>query len=169
MREAAMMRSGRRALVVWSQSGLPGRDARPRLTRVRRVRRFLRTGVLLTVLRLTPVARAVLGRWRILLPGAVLTVAGLILRDGLASIVLLPGLVLLFAAPLVPARAPAERTWRLELERELALCSTPAHLRDLEAVLDRYPDDVTGELRDILARQRLAARDGRFPAIGSRY
>ena len=161
-----MVRSGRRALVVWSQSGLPGRGARPRLTRVRRVRRLLRTGVLLTVLGLTPVARAVLGRWRILLPGTVLTVAGLVLRDGLASILLLPGLLLLFAAPLVPARAAAECTWRSELERELAVCSTPAQLRDLEAVLDRYPDDVTVELRDILTRQRLAARDVRFPAIG---
>ena len=161
-----MMRSGRRAVVVWSQSGLPGRDARPRLTRVRRVRRLLRTGVLLDRPRPDPGGPGRTGRWRILLPGTVLTVAGLVLRDSLASILLLPGLVLLFAAPLVPARAAAERTWRSELERELAVCSTPAQLRDLEAVLDRYPDDVTVELRDILARQRLAARDVRFPAIG---
>jgi hypothetical protein len=161
-----MMRSHRRAPLAWSQSGRPWRDARPRLTRARRVRRFLRTATLLTVLGLTPVARAAAGRWRVLLPGMVLTVAGVVLHDGLASIVLLPGLVLLFSAPLVPARFGAERTRRSELAREVAVYSTPAQLRELETILDRYPDDVTLELRDILARQRLAARDGRFPARG---
>ena len=34
------------------------------------------------------------------------------------------------------------------------------------AILDRYPDDVTRELRDILARQAMTSYDGRFPAIG---
>jgi hypothetical protein len=162
-----MMRSRRRALVVWSHSsGLPARDLRPRLTLIRRARWLLRTGALLTVIRLTPLARAVLGRWRILLPGTVLTVAGVVLRGGPASCVLLPGLVLLFYAPMLPARSRAECTPRSKLERELTAHSTPAHRRDLEAILDRYPDDVTLELRDILGRQRLATRDDRFPAIG---
>ena len=51
------------------------------------------------------------------------------------------------------------------LERELAGYSTPADRSDLEAILDRYPDDVTRELRDILASQAMTADDDRFPAI----
>ena len=43
------------------------------------------------------------------------------------------------------------------LERELAAYGTPAQRCDLEATFDRYPDDATGELRDILARQAAAA------------
>jgi hypothetical protein len=153
--------------MVWSHSsGLPARGARPRVTRVRRARRLLRTGVLLTIIGLTPLVRAVAGRWRILLPGTVLTVAGVLLRGGPAASVLRPGLVLLFAAPLLPARSRADRTPRSELERELAGYCSPAHRHDLEAALDRYPDDVTLELRDILSRQQLAVRDGRFPVIG---
>ena len=38
--------------------------------------------------------------------------------------------------------------------------------RDLEAILDRYPDGITRELRDILARQATAAGSGGIP--GSR-
>jgi hypothetical protein len=160
-----MMRSHRRTLVVWSQSsGPPVRGPGPRLTWRRRTRRSLRIGVLLTIIGLTPVARAVLGRWRILLPAAVLTAAGVLLRSGQASIVLLPGLVLFFWAPLVPARVRADRTRPSKLERELAACSTTAHRHDLEAILDRYPDDVTLELRDILARQHLVG--GGFPVSG---
>jgi len=167
VQEVAMMRSHRRTLVVWSQSsGPPAREPRPRLTWRRRARRRLRIGVLLTIIGLTPVARAVLGRWRILLPATVLTVAGVMLRSGQASIVLVPGLVLFFWAPLVPARFKADRTRPSELERELTGYCTTAHRHDLEAMLDRYPDDVTLELRDILARQHLAVPDHRFPATG---
>ena len=60
----------------------------------------------------------------------------------------------------------ANRGRRSRLERELAGYSTPAERADLEAILDRYPDDVTRDLRDILARQARTAYDDRFPAIG---
>jgi hypothetical protein len=40
--------------------------------------------------------------------------------------------------------------------RELAAYSTSAQRRDLEAALDRYPDGVTGEIREILASQGTA-------------
>ena len=55
---------------------------------------------------------------------------------------------------------------RRELERELAAYSTPAQRYDLEATFDRYPDSITYELRDILARQASAAFDSRLPAAG---
>jgi hypothetical protein len=69
-----------------------------------------------------------------------------------------------------PARAMQTR-WRTrerrsELARELAAYSTPAQRCDLEATLDRYPDDVTYELRDILASQAMAAYDNRIPGAG---
>ena len=162
-----VLRVRRRNLVVWRRSAVPpGPAAAPRLTRARRIRRLLRTGALLTVVGLTPLARALAGRWRILLPGAVLTVTGIMLRGGPAGVVLLPGLLLLFSAPLVPARPQADRIRRSALARELAGYSTPAQRRDLEAILNRYPDDMTRELRDILAGQRRAARTHQFPAIG---
>ncbi len=47
----------------------------------------------------------------------------------------------------------ANRARRRALERELADYVSPADRADLEAVLDRYPDGVTQELRDILAFQ----------------
>jgi hypothetical protein len=55
---------------------------------------------------------------------------------------------------------------RCALERELAQYSTPAQRCDLAATFDRYPDSVTYELRDILARQASAAFDNRLPAAG---
>jgi hypothetical protein len=96
----------------------------------------------------------------------VLTVVGVMLRNGAGGAVLLPGLLLLLSAPLVPASPKAPRRRRHELERELAAYSTPSQRRDLEATLDRYPDSVTYELRDILASQAVAARNSRFPAVG---
>jgi hypothetical protein len=57
---------------------------------------------------------------------------------------------------------------RRELERELAACSTPAQRRDLEATLDRYPDGVAGELRDILATQGTVRRRTMIPGGGTR-
>jgi hypothetical protein len=155
------LRPRRRNLVVWRQSAGPaGRHADPRSarpTRARRIRRLIRTGALLAITGLMPLARGVQARWRFLLPGTVLTVVGVVLRGSAASIVLLPGLVLLLSAPLMPARSP-DRTRRSELERELAVYSTPAQRRDLEATLDRYPDEVTSELREILASQAVARR-----------
>jgi hypothetical protein len=57
---------------------------------------------------------------------------------------------------------------RSELARELATYSTPAQRSDLEAILDRYPDDLTYELRDILTSQAMAAGSNRYPAAGRR-
>jgi hypothetical protein len=75
------------------------------------------------------------------------------------------------AARILVARAQATsrraaRKRRTELERELAGYATAADRRDLEAVLDRYPDGATHELRSILARQYMTSQKMRFPAIG---
>ena len=164
------LRRHRRNLVVWSQSAGPvGRYGAPRFTRparTRRIRRCLRTGVLLTVLGLMPLAIGVRARWRQVLPGVVLTVVGVIYRADPVGVVLLPGLLLLFSAPLFPATSKMDRTRRSELERELAGYATPAQRRDVEAMLDRYPDDMTNELRVILARQAMAAYSNRIPGAG---
>jgi len=157
------LRRQRRDLVVWSQScgsAEPRRLTRP--TRGRRIRRWIRIGMLLTVVGLLPLASAVRARWRPLLAGTALTVAGVIMRGSTpGSLVLLPGLMLLLCAPLIPGTPEADRLRRLELERELAVYTTSAQRHDLEATLDQYPDDVTSELRDILAGQ---ARVGYRPA-----
>jgi hypothetical protein len=158
----------RRNLVVWSQAAGPaGRCRAPRITRRPRtrgrIRRWIRTSVLLTVIGLMRLARAVRDRWRPVLAGTVLTVAGFVLRGGPASVILVPGLLLLLSAPLVEASPKADRARRSALERELAGCSSPAQRRDLEAILDRYPDDVTRELRDILTRQTMAGRPTGIP------
>ncbi|HEY5117379.1 MAG TPA: hypothetical protein VIJ00_17795 [Nakamurella sp.] len=50
--------------------------------------------------------------------------------------------------------ANAER--RRVLEREMAGYASESDRCDFEAILDRYPDAVTEEMRDILTRQRLA-------------
>jgi hypothetical protein len=155
----------RRDLVVWSQSGRAYRALRgTRPARTRRIRRAIRLGMLLTLRGLLPLARGVRARWRPLLAGTALTVTGVILRGSpTGSIVLLPGLVLLLSAPLLPG-SPERRS---ELERELAVYSTSAQRHDLEATLDQYPDDVTRELREILAGQVIAADKGhRYQAFG---
>ena len=155
----------RQNLVVWSQSG--GMDQASRVTRrarARRIRRWVRIGMLLTVLHLLPLVRAVRARWKPLLAGTVLTVAGLIVRgSGPGSALLLPGLMLLVSAPLLPGTPSAERT---ELERELAGYWTNAQRHDLEAMLDRYPDDVTREVREILSGPTAAPYDDRYRAVG---
>jgi hypothetical protein len=85
-----------------------------------------------------------------------------------AGIVLIPGFLLLWHAVMIPADSDADRQRRTRLERELAAYSTPAQRFDLEATLDRYPDGITLEMRDILARQAMAARDNRIPGAGWR-
>ena len=163
------LRSHRRSLVVWRQSdGAAGPAGAPPRPRPKRIRRRLRIAVLLTIVGLLPVARAARARWRPLLAGVVLTVAGLVLRSSPAGVVLLPGLLFLLSVPLIPGTPQEDRTRRSELERELAVYSTPAQRRDLEAMFDRYPDGMTYELRDILARQATAADSGRIPG-GRRY
>jgi hypothetical protein len=57
----------------------------------------------------------------------------------------------------VTAEQHADAVGHVVGERELAAYATPAHRRDLETTLDRYPDGITCELRDILARQASAA------------
>jgi len=96
----------------------------------------------------------------------VLTAAGVVLRASPASVIMLPGLMFLVTAPLLPGRPDADSVRRAELERELALYSTPAQRCDLEATLDQYPDGITHELRDILARQAMAVGRSRFPGTG---
>lgn len=164
------LRARRRNLVVWSSSvGSADRYGAPRLTRparTRRIHRFIHTGALLTVIGPMRLASAVRPRWRPLLAGGVLTAVGGMLRSGAWSALLLPGLLFLFSAPLIPASPDADRKRRCELERELAAYSTPAQRCDLEATLDRYPDSVTYELRDILASQAMAACNNPIPGTG---
>jgi len=50
--------------------------------------------------------------------------------------------------------ANAER--RRALEQEMAGFSSESDRCDFKAILDRYPDAVTEEMRDMLTRQRLA-------------
>ena len=154
-----------RQVVVWSSApGRPGALGFTRAPRAARIRWCCRTGGLLAVIGLLRVAAAVLPRWRLLLAGVVLTTAGLILRSGPYSVVMLPGMVLLAAAAFTQTWPEEVRARRRALERELAAYCTPAQRRDLEATLDQYPDDVTRELRDILAGQEVAA--GRGPRAG---
>ena len=148
------LRPHRRTRVVWSSYRGPDRYGLPWFTQVprRRIRRRIRTGALLTVIGLMRLARAVLADWR-LMAGGVLTAVGVMLRSGPVGVVMIPGLLLLVVALLAPPSAKPARTRRAELERELGVYSTPAERRDLEAILDLYPDGATYELRDILARQ----------------
>jgi len=157
------LRSRRRHVVVWipsagsaSRYGSAG-VARPR--RSRPIRRCIRLGALLTVIGLVRLTRAVRARWRPLLAGAVLTALGVVLRGGAAGLLFIPGVMFLLYAPLIDG----SQKWRSELQRELTGYATPAQRRDLEATLDRYPDGVTREIRDILASQAVAARSSGIP------
>jgi hypothetical protein len=159
------LRPRRQNLVVWRKSTAPPRrHGISRHTRIRRIRRRLRIIGLVALVGLVRLSYPVRARWRLLLAGAVLTVAGLLLRGGWGSIMLLPGLTILVASPLTEGSPKADRLQRSKLERELAVYSTPAQRLDLEATLDRYPDKLTRELRDILARQAMAAGAKQSPA-----
>jgi hypothetical protein len=141
--------------VVWSSYAGPDSFGLPWFTqvgRLRRIRRCIRIGALLTVIGLMRLARAVLADWR-LVAGVVLTVIGVMLRSSPVSVVMIPGLLFLVVAILAPASSKPARARHAELERELGAYSTPAERRDLEATFDLYPDGDTYELRDILARQ----------------
>jgi len=122
------LRAHRRNLVVRSPADRYGAPRLTRLARTRRIHRFIRTGALVTVLGLMRLARAVRPRWRPLLAGGVLTVAGFMLRSGVWGALALPGLWFLVSALLVPASPDADRKRRSELERELAAYSTSALL-----------------------------------------
>jgi hypothetical protein len=134
--------------------------------RARPIRRCLRLGAQLTVIGLVRLTRAVRARWRPLLAGGVLTVTGVLLRSGAGGLVFIPGLLFLIYAPLMEAGPAEARKRRSELRRELAGYATPAHRRDLEATLDRYPDGITCEIRDILASLAVTARSSGIPGAG---
>jgi hypothetical protein len=72
--------------------------------------------------------------------------------------------LLLNRAEAVARRAARQR--RLDLERELAGYDSGSQRCDFEATLERYPDGVTHELREILSRQQMAREARAFPAIG---
>lgn len=118
----AAKRAHRRSRVARSPSvRLADTHDAPRLRRQargRRIRRLIRTGVVLTVIGLMWLARAVRPRWRPLLAGGVLTVVGVMLRSGAWGVVILPGIWFLGSALLVPANPDADRR-RSEREREL--------------------------------------------------
>jgi hypothetical protein len=166
MQEAAMrLRAHRRALVVCRPSD--GHSV-PRLTRpprAERIRRFIHTSGLLTAIGLLRLAGAVRPHWRPLL-GVALTVVGVMLRKSPWGAVLLPGLLLILSAPIIPPSPAGDGGRRRQLERELAAYSTPAQRCDLEATLDRYPDSVTRELHAILARQAMSASYTGGPPAG---
>jgi hypothetical protein len=122
------------------------------------VRRFLRISALVTVIAVRP-------RWKPLLAGAALTVFGLVEHSGMGFMTMMPGLMLLWAAVLIPGDSDADYQRRQELMRELAAFSTTAQRRDLEAALDQYPDGVTSEIREVLASQGAAMYRG-LPGAG---
>ena len=129
------LRADRRNLVTWSVSVDPaGRYQAPgftRLARTRRIRRCVRIGALLTVIGLMRLARGMRSRWRPLLAGAVLTVVGVILRNGGWGLILAAGL-LFFVYPLfIPASSDADRKRRYELERELPVYSIPVECHQI--------------------------------------
>jgi hypothetical protein len=154
-------RARRRHLVVWSQSvGRADWYGAPRpaaATRTGRVRRCIRLGALLAVMSLMRLARGERARWRPFLAGVVLVVAGIMLRGGSWSALLLAGFWCLLHALLAPDTPDADRRQRRELKRPLAVYSAAAQRRDHEATLDRYPDGITSERRDILAKRTPAA------------
>ena len=162
------LRRHRRNVVIWRSSRCPDYRGRglwfTRAGRSGRVRRWLRISGLLLAVGLLRVAAVVRPRWRPLAAGTVLTVAGFIMRGGMPGVVMIPGMLFLTAALLAPSDPAADNSRHRALERELAAYSTPSQRRDLDAILDRYPDGDTRELRDILARQRLAAEASQPPA-----
>jgi hypothetical protein len=161
------LRAHRRNLVGWSPPvGQAGRYGAPRPAPTRRIRRFIRFGALLTALGLIRLARGVRPRWRPLLAGVVLTVAGFMLRGSLWGMVIMGGFWFLVYALLMPVSTDADRKRRTELEHDLAAYSTPIQRRDLEATFDGYADSVTYELRDILAGQAVTAGNSGLPGAG---
>jgi hypothetical protein len=164
------LRAGRRTVVVWRSSRGPagryGLTALPRTAGTRRLRRLLRISGLLAAVGLIRLGHALRLRWLPLLAGGALTATGVVLNDGPGALAFLTGFLFLFAALVMHVSPPADRERRLVLERELADYSTPAERRDLEAILDRYSDGDTSELRDILTRQATATDDNGIPGIG---
>jgi hypothetical protein len=163
------LRPRRRSLVVLNsfpgRAGSRGAGNFTPPVRSRRLYRQIRNGALFTIIGVIRLSRIAWARW--LVAGAVLTVVGVVWRGDPGGVVLLPGLLCLAAALLTPSGPQeAARVRRCDLARELAAYSTQAQRQDLEAILDRYPDGATCELRDILASHPAAAHDTRWPAAG---
>jgi hypothetical protein len=152
----------RKRRVVWSSStdpalfGLPPR-------RPGQLRQTIRTSGLLAVLGLTRLAGN--PRWRSAVLGAGLTITALILRNIPGDVMLLPGLLFLLYSPLLPGESRESRVRQARLRRELAAYSTASDRRDLELILERYPDSATGELRAILASQPQARGRTTIPGM----
>lgn len=156
-------RRHRRGLVVFSSSVDPadrhGALQYRRVARTGRIRRWLRIGALLTAIAVRP-------RWKPLLAGVALTVFGVIERSGVGGVAIIPGLLLLWHALLIPGDSNADRERRSQLMRDLAAYSTTAQRCDLEATLDRYSDGVAQEIREILTGQDMAAHTNGIPGAG---
>ena len=150
----------RRRLVVFSSPADPAvrRGAAPdkRVARTGPFGRFLRIGLLLTVIAVRP-------RWQPLLAGVVLTAIGLIDRQGPGSVLIIPGLLSFWGALMTAGDTDTDRERRSQLRRELAAYSTPAQRCELVAALDRYPDGITHEIRDILTNPPVASRSNGIP------
>jgi hypothetical protein len=159
------LRQHRRTVVVLRSSfhAAPSYDVRQhrRPPRAGRVRRCVRIGVLVTIIAVRP-------RWRPLLSGFALTVIGAAACETPVGVVLIFGLLLLLQSLLIPVNPEADRERRSQLERELATFSTPAQRCDLEATLDRYPDGITREIREILTSQAASAPRYGIPGAGRR-
>ena len=151
--------------LISTASRYEGPCARP--VRTRRMRWWIRTCAVLSVIAIRELAHAVRYRWWPVLVGIALTVIGVTIRGGPASVVLLPGLLLLLSAPLVLPSLGDGRARRGALARELAAYSTRAQRVDLEIMLDRYPDDITYELRDILGAQPMVGGRNKVPGSGA--
>ncbi len=153
-----LLRRRPRDLVVWSSSAdLANRHGVALFIRTRRtsrMRRLVRTGGLLTLVGLMGLVHAIRPRWRPLFAGTVLTTVGFMLRDSAWGLAFLLGVLFLFSAVLTPDCRDDDRR---QLARELAAYSSRAQRGDLEATLDRYPDTITHDLRDILASQAVSA------------
>ena len=150
----------RRKLVVFSSPADPavghGASQDKRVAHTGPIRRFVRIGMLLTVIAVRP-------RWQPLLAGVVLTAIGLIDRQGPGSVLIIPGLLSFWGALMTAGDSDADRERRSQLKRELAAYSTPAQRRELVAALDRYPDGITHEIRDILTNPPVASRGNGIP------
>jgi hypothetical protein len=151
-------------LVVFSSSVDPadgrGGSRYKQVARTGGIRRVIRISMLFTIIAVRP-------RWRPLLAGTVLAVLGLVERRGAGGLMIIPGLLLLWHSLMIPGDTDADREWRSQLKRELAAYSTPAQRSDLIVALDRYPDGVTSEMRDILASTPVASHANGIPGTRS--
>jgi len=138
------LRARRRNLVVWGPSvGSADRYGAPRLTRTRRIRRWIRTGALLMIIGLMQLAHAARPQWRPLLAVGALTGFGVVAAV-VWGLVLLPGLLFFVSAALVPAAPETDRARRAEVERGLGVFSHPAQRRLASRTVALYDKQFPG-------------------------